>query len=489
MRSARSARQPSERRRFRTSPRGSIRIAAIGASFALLVAATGWAAAGETAAAVAAPAGLGCQTSVSTAIPQPTEAQLDAAGLGDIPLAPDSARRDLVAAPFPNPTSVTNPLFPISELDSAILNGHVDGKVFHTETTLLPFTQIIEWTPGQCVRVLASQYMAFLDGRLEETAIDLYAQAYDGSVWYLGESVFDYDADGLVITTEGTWHAGTEGPAAMIMPSDPQINDAHRPENIPGLVFEELTIKKVDQTREGPSGSVSGVMVATETHQDGSLSDKVFAPGYGEFRSTDGPDVEAMALASPTDSLPGGVPEELVTISLGADRIFASSLATPLQWMRAETIAQRMLDTWIAFRAGDVPSRLVKPTNVALRALVDRVASRDRSKAYPASIDAAYASNDLQLRYRPATEVDTVRFDLWVRRVLVDANDGSLGGVRSDVVTIEWIRDRIAHTLDPVTRTTLDTMVRDLGAAVVDEDLAAAAETARDLREVVGGLI
>lgn len=478
--------QPTERR---SGPRArrSIRIAAIG-SFLLLVAATGWAAAGRPGV-VESSAGLGCRSSATTAVPQPTKAQLDAAGLGDLPLAPNSARRDLMAAPFSDSTSVTNPLFPISELDSAILNGHVDGKVFHTETTLLPFTQIIEWTPGQCVRVLESQYMAFLDGRLQETAIDLYAQADDGSVWYLGESVFDYDADGLVITTEGTWHAGTEGPAAMIMPSQPQVGDAHRPENLPGNVFEEVEVTKVGQTFDGPSGPVSGGIVGTETHQDGTLSNKRFAPGYGEFLSTDGPDVEAMALASPTDSLPGGVPAELATISKGADRIFASRLATPAQWKGAETIVQGMLNAWAAFRSGDVPPRLRKPTRVSLQNLAAQIASRDRSKTHEASIDAAYASNDLQLRYRPVAEIDTMRFDLWVRRALVDAIGGSLGGVRSVVVTIEWIRDRIAHTFDPVTATRIDALVGDLGTAVVDEDLTAAAQTARDLREVFIELI
>ena len=425
----------------------------------------------------------------STPIPQPTQAELDAAGLGDIPLAPDSARRDLVAAPFSDPTAVTNPLFPIADLDSAILNGRVDGKPFYTETTLLPFTRIPEWTPGQCVRVLVSQYMAFLDGKLTETAIDLYAQADDGSVWYLGEDVFDYDAAGRIVTTEGTWHAGIEGPAAMIMPSDPQVGDANRPENIPGNVFEEVIVTKVDQTREGPSGPVSGVMVATETHQDGTLSDKVFAPGYGEFLSTDGPDIEALALASPTDSLAGGVPGELTAISEGADHIFSLPLATPAQWRKAETVALGMVDSWNAFRAGDVPPRLVKPTRQALQELVEQIASRDRSKARAASIDASYASINLQLRYRPVTEVDTVRFELWARRALVHAIGGSLGGVRSDLVTIEWIRDRFVHTVDPVTRTQIDTLVRDLGTAVVDEDLEAAADMARALRKVVADLI
>ena len=431
----------------------------------------------------------GCQATASTPIPQPTQAELDAAGLGGIPLAPDSARRDLIAEAFSNPTAVTNPLFPIAELDSAILNGRVDGKPFYTETTLLPFTRIIEWTPGQCVRVLVSQYMAFLDGKLEETAIDLYAQADDGSVWYLGEDVFDYDTSGRIFTTEGTWHAGTEGPAAMIMPSAPQVGDAHRPENIPGTVFEEVTVTKVDQTFDGPSGPISGGIVGTETHQDGSLSDKWFAPGYGEFLSTDGPDIEAMALASPTDSLAGGVPAELTAISGGADSIFSSRLVTGAQWRKAEKLAAGMVDAWNAFRAGDVPPRLVKPTGRALDQLVRQIESRDRSETRAASIDASYASINLQLRYRPATEVDTVRFELWTRRALVGAIDGSIGDVRSALVTMEWIRDRIVHTVDAVTRTQIDTLVRDMGTAVVDRDFGAIEDKARELEDLVAGLI
>src|SRR3989304_2581519 len=104
-------------------------------------------------------------------------------------------------------------------------------------------------------------------------------------------------------------------------------------------------------------------MVATETHQDGTLSDKWFAPGYGEFRSTDGPDVEALALASPTDALPGGGPAGVTAVSGGADRIFPSPLVSFGQWERAEREALDMLDAWDAYRAGDVPPRLVNPTD------------------------------------------------------------------------------------------------------------------------------
>ena len=131
----------------------------------------------------------------------------------------------------------------------------------------------------------------------------------------------------------------------------------------------------------------------------------------------------------------------------------------------------------------------MNPTTIALRTLVNQVESRDRSKARAASVAASCVSINLQLRYRPVTEVDTIRFELWTRRALVHAIDGSIRGVRSDRVVMEWIRDRFVHTVDPVTRTTIDTLVRDMGTAVVDDDLEAVADTARALRKVVAGLI
>ena len=148
-----------------------------------------------------------------------------------------------------------------------------------------------------------------------------------------------------------------------------------------------------------------------------------------------------------------------------------------------------MRDAWRTFSAGDVPPELVKPTSVALSALFARIDARERSADPLASIDVSYASNDLALRYEPVTEIDTIRFELWARRAIVDASVGSIGGVRSDQVTLEWIRDRIAHTLDPVTRTRIDTLVRDLGTAVVDGDLEVAHQTAIELRGVMSRVV
>jgi hypothetical protein len=65
-----------------------------------------------------------------------------------------------------------------------------------------------------------------------EVAVDVYAQADDGSVWYLGEDVVDYER-GVAAPTAGTWRVGLDGPAAMIMLAHPRVGDVYRTENIP----------------------------------------------------------------------------------------------------------------------------------------------------------------------------------------------------------------------------------------------------------------
>jgi hypothetical protein len=114
----------------------------------------------------------------------------------------------------------------------------------------------VEWR-GQRIETLQSQFAAYLNGRIHEVALDLYAQADDGAVWYFGEYVFNYE-HGVVADTEGTWHAGAQYPPAMIMPADPKVGDVYRTENIPGVAFEEVTVKTVGKTVEGPTGPVAG---------------------------------------------------------------------------------------------------------------------------------------------------------------------------------------------------------------------------------------
>ena len=410
-------------------------------------------------------------------VPQPSKAQLAAAGLDTLPVAPESTRVDIQAPTFSDPTEITNPLFPISDLHSVVFSGVVENKPFHTETTLLPQTRMIEWSEGQWTEALVSQYMAFIDGRVEEVALDFYAQADDGSVWYLGEDVFDYsDRNGLVDGTAGTWLAGKDGPPEMIMPADPQVGDAHRPENIPGIAFEEVVIKRVNETVNGPSGPVEDAMIARELHDDGSYSDKVFAPGYGEFYTAHRGEVEAMGLAVPTDALDGPPPAELEELSTAAEDLLDPAVAG--DWnsaTAAKSVAER---AWAAYRQHQIPPRIANEMDRALRKLTAAIDGRDRTATGTAAIDIAQSTLDLELRHRPPAEIDRERFELWARQISVDAAAGDMGGVNGDVTTMDWVLDRFAHTVEPADLTAIDVHMEALRDAVVDVDLQAAAEEA-----------
>ena len=81
------------------------------------------------------------------------------------------------------------------------MGGQVDDKPFRTEVTLLPGTRPIPLR-GKPVDTAIVQYVAYSDGRIHEVAMDWYAQADDGSVWYFGEDVSNYE-DGKVADTRG----------------------------------------------------------------------------------------------------------------------------------------------------------------------------------------------------------------------------------------------------------------------------------------------
>ncbi|HEX9351729.1 MAG TPA: hypothetical protein VF877_10705 [Gaiellaceae bacterium] len=391
--------------------------------------------------------------------------------------APASKRVDLTRPSFSDSAKITNPLFPISRLQSALLLGHVDGKPFRTETTLLPGTRTVTWN-GDQIPVLVSQYMAYLDGRLDEVALDRYAQADDGSVWYLGEDVFDY-RNGAIAFTEGTWLAGREGPAAMIMPARSQGGRGVPHRECARDHLRGGNGKTVGKTVAGPRGPVEGEMVASELHSDGTTEDKLFAPGYGEFRTAGGGDLEALALAVPTDALPGPMPTALASLSASAEGILESARIG--DWEGAAATLERMNAAWTKLHAGNPPPMVAARLSKSLAALTRGVKAEKPGHAVQKAIDVAQSVFDLQLRYRPPAEIDAVRFHLWTQQLRVDAAAKDLAGVTGDVAVLEWIRDRIAHTLEPAARSEINSRLRALRSATDAGNLPAAADHAARL--------
>jgi hypothetical protein len=342
------------------------------------------------------------------------------------------ARVDLHTPLFSHPLAITNPLFPVSTLVQVVQLG--DGRS-RNEITLLDRTRVFSWN-NQVVETRVVQFIAHEGGRIVETTFDYYARADDGSVWYFGQDVSNYE-NGVVVNHNGSWLAGRDGPPGMIMPAQPRLGDVFRPETVPGLAFEEVTVLRTGLTVDGPRGPVAGAIEVRECQMDNTVDTKIFAPGYGEFG-----DGETVALAVPVDSRSGPMPAALEVLSAGAIRIWELS---PLGATAAHEIAVNVLvmrRAWERLKAAPPaqPPLLVAQMDGALASLEAAVAAfRGRRQT---ALHVLQAALDLQLQYRPVAAVDADRIDLWWRQLALDSVARNEAGIRSDLAIISAIRER-----------------------------------------------
>ena len=137
---------------------------------------------------------------------------------------------------------------------------------------------------------------------------------------------------------------------------------------------------------------------------------------------------------------------------------------------------------WQSLRGGgDVP-RLVKPVvDKAMKRLAAAVRSRESAGVRQTSIGIGQSILDLELRYQPASEVDLARFRLWTTQLLEDMAAKDAAAISGDQFTLDYIRDRVFHSLDAARRTRLDVGLEELNTAIGDDKLTAAASIAREL--------
>ena len=146
------------------------------------------------------------------------------------------------------------------------------------------------------------------------------------------------------------------------------------------------------------------------------------------------------------------------------------------------------MSAWNVVRSADVPSRIAPLLERAVDALDAAVDARTPARARNAAIEAARLSFDLQLRYRPVTEIDLARMDLWAAQLLVDEAAGNTDGVAADAYAMDYVRDRIWAALDETDLARVNAALGAFLVAVVDGEPAAAAEAAGGLRDILSGL-
>ena len=400
-----------------------------------------------------------------------------------LPVAPDSERIDLATPKFSHPTPITNPLHPTSRVEQVIFGGHVDNKPFRTEVTLLPETKPTPYR-GTTIDTALIQYVAYLDGRIQEVAIDRYAQADDGSVWYFGEEYSAFE-DGKVTDTEGTWVVDDKTPAALIMPAHPRVGDVYRPENVPEVVFEEVRVDKVDMNVPGPSGNISGAMEVNELHMDGTREGKIFAPGYGEFSTGDpGGDLEAVSLASPTDRRPDPAPAEFGALSAAVRAVFEAAADSDAE--HAMQAATTLDQAWGAARTKSIPPQSQSQMKRDLGEMATAVDVKDWRSAQSAALRVAQNELDLRLLYQRVIDVDLARMALWADQLPIDAAADDAGAVLADVVALERVWERTRHGVDSAGA--VDAALQQLRKAADAEHLPAVDGAVAALKQALAGL-
>ncbi|MBA2277239.1 MAG: hypothetical protein H0W06_05690 [Chloroflexia bacterium] len=185
----------------------------------------------------------------------------------------------------------------------------------------------------------------------------------------------------------------------------------------------------------------------------------------------------------PTDAVWGPPAAEVETLTTGAANIVAA--AESEDWEAMADTAVEMSAAWATYRADDVPDLLEYQMSEALNTLAGAVDARDPAEIRQAAMDVERAGLDLQLRRREPAEIDLARFDLRARQLLVDVEADDPGAVTGDVAALEWIRDRVAHTLDASTAEQIEAVLGDLRDAADAEDLSAANDAATRLRDLL----
>ena len=189
-------------------------------------------------------------------------------------------------------TTIDNPLFPLSSLETKVFEGpETDPDTGDVVTASLVSTVLPRSAHIAGIDVLVLEESAYEDGELIERALDFFAQHKDGTVYYFGEKVDNYE-DGKVADHDGSWLAGKDGAEpGIIMPAEPFVGQVFKQENAPGVAEDQAEILALDVSISTPAGNFTSCVKTEDTSplDPGVVDVKWYCPDVGLVRD-EGPD-------------------------------------------------------------------------------------------------------------------------------------------------------------------------------------------------------
>lgn len=181
---------------------------------------------------------------------------------------------------------VHHPFWPLASVSRTVFEGEErdadTGEVIKTrlEQTVLPEGEVVA---GVDVTVVEAK--DYQDGELVESTLDYFAQHRDGTVYYFGERVDEYE-EGRVVGHGGQWLAGEgRNQPGVFMPPELTLGRTFEQEKAPGVAEDRSKVVAVDETVATPAGSFSGCVKTEDVNPLDNVTEyKFYCPGVGLVR-------------------------------------------------------------------------------------------------------------------------------------------------------------------------------------------------------------
>lgn len=182
----------------------------------------------------------------------------------------------------------TNPYYPLTPGLEVVLEG-VDAEedeMIRVERRVTADTRTVM---GVETHIL--EHREFIDGELDEVALNFYVEASDGTVCYFGEEVSFYEG-GAVANHDGSWRAGVDGAMpGVIMPAAPAVGQRYLQEDARASEALDMgRVVEVGGTATFAGTAYTDVLTIHDTNPFDDCEDeevKRYVPGVGEVQDAD----------------------------------------------------------------------------------------------------------------------------------------------------------------------------------------------------------
>jgi len=176
-------------------------------------------------------------------------------------------------------TGIDNSYYPLKPGTTFVYEGKTEKGNEHNEMNVTSDTKVILGVT--CVVV---EDKVFVDGKLEEATLDWYAQDKQGNVWYFGEDSKEYDQNGKVTSTKGSWETGVNGALpGIVMKAAPKAGDTYRQEYSKGEAEDMASVASLSESAAVRYGSYKDLLMTKEWSalEPSVIEQKYYAKGVG----------------------------------------------------------------------------------------------------------------------------------------------------------------------------------------------------------------